>query len=204
VRYALELSGADGWIVTNLDVLSGFDEIRPPSLQVGGRETRDWPAADSTSTRRARVPRTPAGTRTSRVRALRGPALGARAYVEWLETRGRRPDRHALRRDPSAIRSSAAGLVRWPDASRPTRSTRLGGPSPRTSRHHGRQRPLGAERGLRAIFGTRKASDSVREITTECARMGVESLTLYAFSVENWKRPVAEVRYLMRLLRSSS
>src|SRR5690606_8046114 len=32
-------------------------------------------------------------------------------------------------------------------------------------------------------------------------KMGVESLTLYAFSVENWKRPKAEIRYLMRLLR---
>ena len=42
---------------------------------------------------------------------------------------------------------------------------------------------------------------SVREITTECARLGLGSLTLYAFSVENWKRPSTEVRYLMRLLR---
>jgi undecaprenyl diphosphate synthase len=40
----------------------------------------------------------------------------------------------------------------------------------------------------------------VREITTECARLGVESLTLYSFSVENWKRPSAEVKYLMGLL----
>ena len=57
------------------------------------------------------------------------------------------------------------------------------------------------ERGLRRVFGHRQGIDSVREITTECARMGVRSLTLYAFSVENWKRPRAEVRYLMRLLR---
>jgi undecaprenyl diphosphate synthase len=57
------------------------------------------------------------------------------------------------------------------------------------------------ERGLRRVFGHREGIDSVREITTECARMGVASLTLYAFSVENWKRPRAEVRYLMRLLR---
>ncbi len=57
------------------------------------------------------------------------------------------------------------------------------------------------ERGLRRVFGHREGIDSVREITTECARMGVGSLTLYAFSVENWKRPRAEVRYLMRLLR---
>jgi undecaprenyl diphosphate synthase len=52
-----------------------------------------------------------------------------------------------------------------------------------------------------ALFGHREGIDSVREITTECARMGVRSLTLYAFSVENWKRPRAEVRYLMGLLR---
>ena len=57
------------------------------------------------------------------------------------------------------------------------------------------------ERGLRRVFGHREGIASVREITTECARMGVKSLTLYAFSVENWKRPRAEVRYLMRLLR---
>ena len=57
------------------------------------------------------------------------------------------------------------------------------------------------ERGLRRVFGHREGIDSVREVTTECARMGVGSLTLYAFSVENWKRPRAEVRYLMRLLR---
>jgi undecaprenyl diphosphate synthase len=57
------------------------------------------------------------------------------------------------------------------------------------------------ERGLRRVFGHREGIQSVREITTECARMGVRSLTLYSFSVENWKRPRVEVRYLMRLLR---
>jgi undecaprenyl diphosphate synthase len=57
------------------------------------------------------------------------------------------------------------------------------------------------ERGLRRVLGHREGIASVREITTECARMGVKSLTLYAFSVENWKRPRSEVRYLMRLLR---
>ena len=57
------------------------------------------------------------------------------------------------------------------------------------------------ERGMRRIFGHRAGIDSVREITTECATMGVKSLTLYSFSVENWKRPRSEIRYLMRLLR---
>jgi undecaprenyl diphosphate synthase len=41
----------------------------------------------------------------------------------------------------------------------------------------------------------------VREATRECAKLGVKELTLYAFSVENWKRPRKEVSYLMRLLR---
>jgi undecaprenyl diphosphate synthase len=57
------------------------------------------------------------------------------------------------------------------------------------------------EQGLRRIYGHREGINSVREITTECAKIGVQSLTLYAFSVENWKRPRVEVRYLMRLLR---
>jgi undecaprenyl diphosphate synthase len=55
--------------------------------------------------------------------------------------------------------------------------------------------------GLRRVLGHREGINSVREATTECARMGLESLTLYAFSVENWKRPRPEVRYLMDLLR---
>ncbi len=58
-----------------------------------------------------------------------------------------------------------------------------------------------SEQGLRRVYGHREGIASVREITTECARMGVKSLTLYAFSIENWKRPRPEVRYLMRLLR---
>ena len=57
------------------------------------------------------------------------------------------------------------------------------------------------ERGMPRVFGHREGVRSVREVTTECARMGVKSLTLYAFSEENWKRPGREVTYLMRLLR---
>ena len=56
-------------------------------------------------------------------------------------------------------------------------------------------------RGLPRVKGHSAGVDSVRTITTSCARMGVESLTLYAFSVENWRRPSAEVQTLMRLLR---
>ncbi|MEZ6004962.1 MAG: isoprenyl transferase [Planctomycetota bacterium] len=57
------------------------------------------------------------------------------------------------------------------------------------------------ERGMARVRGHVAGVQSVREVTTECARLGLGSLTLYAFSVENWKRPGTEVRYLMRLLR---
>ncbi len=55
-------------------------------------------------------------------------------------------------------------------------------------------------RALRRVLGHKEGIASVREITTSCAEMGVKSLTLYAFSVENWKRPRAEIRFLMGLL----
>ena len=57
------------------------------------------------------------------------------------------------------------------------------------------------ERGMLRVQGHTAGVQSVREVTTACARMGVGSLTLYAFSVENWRRPGREVDYLMRLLR---
>lgn len=55
-------------------------------------------------------------------------------------------------------------------------------------------------RGLRRVRGHRAGSDVVRAMTTECARLKLERLTLYAFSSENWKRPQREIDYLMNLL----
>lgn len=50
------------------------------------------------------------------------------------------------------------------------------------------------------IFGHKEGAKKIREITEYCAQSGVEYLSLYAFSTENWKRPKAEVEYLMNLL----
>jgi len=55
--------------------------------------------------------------------------------------------------------------------------------------------------GLARRHGHREGVESVRVITRECARRGVEQLTLFAFSTENWMRPSGEVRFLMGLLR---
>ena len=53
---------------------------------------------------------------------------------------------------------------------------------------------------LPRIAGHRKGVDSVREITRICGELGVQYLTLYTFSTENWSRPDKEVKALMRLL----
>ena len=56
------------------------------------------------------------------------------------------------------------------------------------------------ERGKQRLFGHQSAIQSVREVSEACAELGVSYLTLYAFSTENWNRPVAEVSGLMTLL----
>ena len=48
-------------------------------------------------------------------------------------------------------------------------------------------------RGMPRIKGHEVGAESVREITRACRRLGVEALTLYAFSTENWRRPRDEV-----------
>ena len=54
--------------------------------------------------------------------------------------------------------------------------------------------------GLPRIEGHRRGADVVRRVTEECARLGIEQLTLYCLSSENWKRPAAEIAFLMQLL----
>ena len=56
------------------------------------------------------------------------------------------------------------------------------------------------QRGLPRIEGHRRGAGVVRRITEECARLGIEQLTLYCFSSENWKRPTEEIAFLMQLL----
>ena len=57
------------------------------------------------------------------------------------------------------------------------------------------------QRSLPRIKGHEEGAKSVRAIVRACRDAGVEYLTLYAFSVENWVRPKAEIRALMHLLR---
>ena len=60
----------------------------------------------------------------------------------------------------------------------------------RWAKHHGKPRVFGHRNGVRAV----------REVTEAAAELGIEDLTLYAFSTENWNRPALEVGALMKLL----
>jgi len=56
-------------------------------------------------------------------------------------------------------------------------------------------------RHLPRVAGHRAGVDTAREVIETCARLKISALTLYAFSLENWRRPKAEIDFLMRLLR---
>jgi undecaprenyl diphosphate synthase len=58
-----------------------------------------------------------------------------------------------------------------------------------------------AQRHLPRVEGHRAGIESVRDVVESSARLGIGVLTLYAFSIENWKRPRAEVNMLMTLLK---
>ncbi len=88
VRYALELSGADGWIMTNLDVLTGFEEIRAAGrYEIDGKECSVWPAHLPSLDRVEPLYESHRGWTEDITRVRRYEELPdrARAYVEWVE-----------------------------------------------------------------------------------------------------------------------
>ncbi len=56
-------------------------------------------------------------------------------------------------------------------------------------------------RGFDRLYGHRRGKSSVKAVVQMATRLGIQYLSLYAFSAENWSRPVAEVKGLMRLLK---
>jgi undecaprenyl diphosphate synthase len=59
------------------------------------------------------------------------------------------------------------------------------------------------QQGMMRAFGHENGTKAVRQVVESSAELGIENLTLYAFSTENWNRPKLEVQTLMRLLVSS-
>ena len=85
----------------------------------------------------------------------------------------------------------------------PDTTAELGIPSERMPRHvaiimdgNGR---WAQERGRKRVEGHEAGAETVRKIVTHSARLGIECLTLYSFSTENWNRPVEEIAHLMNL-----
>jgi undecaprenyl diphosphate synthase len=58
-----------------------------------------------------------------------------------------------------------------------------------------------ARRGLPRLEGHRQGAEAVRRVVEACPDLGVETLTLFAFSTENWRRPAGEIHGLMTLFR---
>ena len=59
------------------------------------------------------------------------------------------------------------------------------------------------QKGLLRAIGHENGTKSVKVTVETCAKLGIENLTLYAFSTENWNRPKLEVDTLMKLLITS-
>ncbi|KFF06789.1 isoprenyl transferase [Flavobacterium reichenbachii] len=59
------------------------------------------------------------------------------------------------------------------------------------------------QQGFLRAFGHENGTKSVKKTITTCAKLGIEYLTLYAFSTENWNRPKLEVEALMKILINS-
>lgn len=58
------------------------------------------------------------------------------------------------------------------------------------------------QRGKQRVMGHKAGVESLRKAIRACADLGVHYLSVYAFSTENWKRPSAEVKFLMQLLKN--
>lgn len=56
------------------------------------------------------------------------------------------------------------------------------------------------EKGKNRAFGHQAGTESVRDIVKACSQLGIQYLTLYTFSIENWRRPASEVGILMKIL----
>ena len=58
-----------------------------------------------------------------------------------------------------------------------------------------------ANKGLPRAIGHKRGAENVEAILRDCLRLNIQHVTLYAFSTENWKRPVYEVKALMSLFK---
>jgi undecaprenyl diphosphate synthase len=79
----------------------------------------------------------------------------------------------------------------------------VGGRAAPSGHHHGWQRAMGKKRFMPRVAGHKRGVETVRSMVKACIARGIEYLTLFAFSSENWRRPVEEVSFLLNLFVSA-
>ena len=220
-RYTARLSGVDGLAVMLLDVLSELPELRIcTAYELDGQRIVNFPDHVEDLRRVVPVYETMPGWQAeiSDVRRIAdlpgGPATISIGSAPWWAGPWRwspwgpiasKPSLPAMSTMPDAPTSSRTTAVRLPV--RPARGAQrpqlTDVPAERMPRHiavimdgNGR---WARRQGLPRIEGHRRGA-SVRRITEECARLGIQQLTLYCLSSENWKRPPEEIDFLMQLL----
>ena len=176
----------------------------------GRRWCAKWSSGTTSCARRA--PRPPMSWRVREVR--RGPRRAGRSI--WCcrasrhrhQSPSRRSCTHGTGRTPSPTlwRSGAAQGRMDRERQSPLdhrgrfRHRRARRERPRVARRTRRNGRWAKEKGEDRLFGHYSGVESVRNIVEGCAELGIEYLTLYAFSTENWDRPRDEVTGLMELL----
>jgi undecaprenyl diphosphate synthase len=181
VRYAGMINGIDDIAVTNLDGLDSLATIQICTHYKLGRKTLDVPPSDFRQLRDAKpvyIEMPGWQTPTHEARKYSDLPKNARTYLEKIASlTGAKltiasvgPNRDQTN-VPKHIAIIMDGNGRW-----------------------------AKERGLARIAGHEQGAESVRAVSEACVELGIDFLTVYAFSTENWKRPAAEVSALWMLL----
>ena len=225
-RYTARLSGVDVLAVMLLDVLSELPELKIcTAYELDGRRITDFPSHVDDLRRVVPVYETLPGWQKeiSDVRRIGDLPANARKYLDRLSQLLGRPVEvvsvgpgpraddfcEVKARDRNRVDvalQASIRLVAFTESCPTTSPTELSDvPRERLPRHiavimdgNGR---WARQRGLPRIEGHRRGATSVRRVTEECARLGIEQLTLYCLSSENWKRPAEELDFLMQLLQ---
>ena len=197
-RHTVMTCGVDEWALTKLDVLDGFETIRIcVAYELDGK----------------RIDHFPANIReVSRCKPVYEEVPGWRTSTREVTRFGDLPDlAQRLHRPPRAGHRRARG---HPVGGAPARQH----PDPEPGRMSRKAETVCVPRHVAVImdgngrwarqrrrprlFGHRAGAESLRAVLRACREAGVEYLTVYAFSTENWVRPENEVSGLMSLLKT--
>ena len=194
VSYGRVVAGIDKLVLTNLDVLSGFGALSVcVAYEINGERCERFPAFDLDVAKPI----------YEEFPGFDEDITGVRRFAD-LPERGavlRPGGRASLRRQGGAdLGRSGPGSGHSPMSEAEQAPPGLTVPRSVAVIMDGNGR-WARGRGFERVRGHERGTSAVRETVEECAALGVEALTLYAFSEENWARPALEIKFLMSLLK---